>query len=170
MDNSQLSLDTLLFSVVVSILVYILMSLIWDFFSIRSYRRKTFESIKTDLIFNTIAEHLEVEDYWFIDDQTTQVKLAALRIDVEYHKFKEPNQVIETASISGEVEFNKKFFKIEPFLITYSISQQSLLDNDSQEVISIVDAKNGMNEQIMFIISKNVNEGDFGLKFDVDLF
>lgn len=170
MNSTQFSVDQIIFVVLVCVIVYIVMSLIWDFFSTRAYAIKSFESCKYDLIFTTINDSLEIKEYWFVDDETTTVSMQAKKIAIEYTKHTKPNKVVEVVSIFGKIEFSKKFYEIEPFKITFSQSDQAILDNDSLEVIRVLDAKLGLHEQIIIKISKQVNLDKFGPNFDAETF
>ncbi len=155
----------------ITLLLGLLFYTVIDFFSLQTQRIKLAGQVTPDLIFSDVSKNLKVLDHWFVDGDTTITTLQAGDVKIEYTKLTEPNNVIETVVLSGKVKFCPGVIfsgnvYLKPLTLSFSKKDQALIENDSREVITKLDAKLGTYEQIMVFISKEVNQGDLGLDFD----
>lgn len=114
------------------------------------------EETKPDMILNSILgkvdndpkkkDKLKVLDISFIDFDTTEVIMKAEGVDVIYTRKRDVDDITETVVLTG-------LFCDEPLLLTYSKGEQCLIDNETDEVIIVLDHKLTKYEQIIKCIS-----------------
>ncbi len=156
----------LLFGALVGTLTFVTI----DYISLQMQRVKLAGQVTPDLIFGAVSKGLKIVDHWFVDDDTTITTLETGDLKIEYTKFTEPNNVIETVVIKGKIKFCPGLIfsgdvYLKPLTLSFSMRDQALIENDSRKVITKLDAKLGTYEQIVLLISKEVNQGDLGLDF-----